>query len=138
MVQFCKRKKKIIYHYNVFCTLHVVLLIYSSRRLELLKIWLHYHWALYLKNDIFFFFNFSINFYYLFFIYAAVSYLLSDGSPIGVGWVTITFSGAIKNVGTSGGLNWGGADPGGDSNSFKIHLLKLFMRWLKLKIFFFF
>lgn len=38
---------------------------------------------------------------------------------MGVGCVTITCSGATKKVGTSGGVNTGGADAGGDSSAWK-------------------
>jgi hypothetical protein len=34
----------------------------------------------------------------------------------GVGWVMMTWWGASRNVGTSGGVNTGGADPGGSSS----------------------
>lgn len=37
-------------------------------------------------------------------------------SPTGVGWVIMTCCGANKNDGTSGGVNTGGADPGGVSS----------------------
>lgn len=42
---------------------------------------------------------------------------MSGWSPTGVGCVTITLCGAMRKLGTSGGVCAGGAEGGGDSSS---------------------